>query len=229
MNAVVLLSGAGGGFHGPAGLYPSLASSLSSLPSLPVLTAQLDYSEPAYMPSSLRDVSEALSVLREQYEVDRVVLVGWSFGGGVAVGSAGADLQRRRRKAPNSPDDERGEVVGLVTVGTQTAGTDAIRTLHEGGLEALFIHGGQDTCLPPRCSQSLYEAFRGTGKELLVYPGDDHGCSQHRAHMLEKVSTWCVRVFTQRQRMEDLRKKEEETRLRQLQCQHCSTASNQRV
>ena len=191
LSAVILLPGAGGGWHGPAGAYPLLASALSTVPHLPILTVQLDYTEPSYLPSSILNVSHALAHLQSMHPTLRhVVFMGWSFGGAVAISAAATPTHLL-------PPSLR--TAGLITLGTQTAGTAGIVKAHVGGVEGLFLHGGADTCLPARCSREVWERFRGT-KELVVYEGDDHGCSRHRDQVVDKVKAFCVRVLLQRLR-----------------------------
>ena len=191
LSAVILLPGAGGGWHGPASTYPTLASTLSSSPLLPILTVQLDYTEPSYLPSSVLNVSHALSHLLSTHPTLRhVVFMGWSFGGAVAITAASSPLPSPRLRT-----------AGLITLGTQTAGTAGIVKAHAGGVEGLFLHGGGDTCLPARCSREVWERFAGA-KELVVYEGDDHGCSRHRREVVERVTAFCVRVLQQRLREE---------------------------
>ena len=186
LTALVMVSGAGGGLSGPAGLYDSLRHRLTSDPALPpVLSCQLDYSHAAYMPTSLTDVRQALRLLRAEHRVGPVVLLGWSFGGGVVVGAAAEDVKTRAGGADSA-------VAAIVTIGTQTAGTEGISQLHRGGVRCLLLHGQRDTCLPVRCSQQLYDAYRGRDRELVVYEGDDHGCSQHREDVMKRVEQLIV-------------------------------------
>ena len=189
LHCLLMMSGAGGGLHGPADLYNDLRHRLIQSTEQRILTVQMDYRRPAHMAESLRDVQSTLQQLREQYAVDGgVVLMGWSFGGGVVVGAAGVDVRTRSSSEP-------GAIVGLITLGTQTAGTDAMERLHRADLSCLFFHGGSDTCLPVRCSEQLYSRYRGADKELVVYDGDDHGCSRNKHNVLQKVDTFLHRVF----------------------------------
>jgi len=85
--------------------------------------------------------------------VERVVLVGWSFGSAVVI-SAGAGSER---------------VVGVATVGSQTYGTNDV-----GGLSPekalLLIHGTADRSLPAELSLTCMPA-----------PGNPRSSSSTRA------------------------------------------------
>jgi dienelactone hydrolase len=102
--------------------------------------------------------------------------VGWSFGGAVVI-RAGV------REAA---------VVGVVTVASQTYGTEEVGLLAPKSL--LLLHGTADRTLPDRCSRDLY-ARAGEPKELALYPGDNHGLDGHRGEMLEKLQSWSARLL----------------------------------
>ncbi len=169
-GAAVLVGGAGGGVGGPSGVYPELAGRLQA-DGFGAL--RLDYRKPNDLPACVHDVLLALDSLGRR-GVERAVLVGWSFGGAVVI-SAGAASD---------------EVVGVATVASQTYGTgDVGRLSPEKSL--LLIHGTADRTLPADLSRYLYERA-GEPKEIVLYPGDDHGVSRHRREMLEKLHGWGV-------------------------------------
>ena len=197
LHCLLMLSGADGRLRGPAGLYTALRRRLAASTRLRVLTVQMAYRRPAHMPDALADVAATLQRVRDRYGVHSVVLMGWSFGGAVAVAAAGED-------AHTHPHTQSGAVVGLVTLGAQTDGTACIRRLHESRLSCLFLHGGADAVLPDACSHELYGRYGGADKELRVYEGDDHACSGSMQAVLEKVDAWLHRVFAERQAADEL-------------------------
>lgn len=166
-GALVLVGGAGGGTHGPSGVYPDVAERMRWLD---VAALLLDYRNPNKLSDCVADVRAGIAWLGER-GIARVALVGWSFGGAVVI-TAGAA----------SP-----AVVGVATIASQTYGTDAIS--HLAPRSALFIHGTRDTVLPDLCSRTLY-AQAGQPKELVIYPGDGHGIELHRAELVEKLYEW---------------------------------------
>jgi len=102
-GAVVMVGGAGGGLHGPSGTYEELATLLQGEGATAL---RLEYRAPNYLDECVYDVLVAIAALGDR-GVDRVVLVGWSFGGAVVI-SAGAESEtvvglppsRARRTAP---------------------------------------------------------------------------------------------------------------------------------
>lgn len=171
-RAAVLMGGAGGGMHGPAGVYSDLAHCLRDQG---VTTLRLEYRRPNDLPTCVSDVRQAVGQLVAE-GIARVVLVGWSFGGAVVI-RAGAEID---------------QVVGVATVASQTYGTEAVRWLAPKAL--LLLHGTADTTLSDRCSRSLY-AQAGEPKELVLFPGDNHGLQLHRAEMLAKLCAWASAVL----------------------------------
>ncbi|KAL1967190.1 hypothetical protein VTN77DRAFT_3481 [Rasamsonia byssochlamydoides] len=104
-----------------------------------------------------------MDYLAEQYSSSKFVLVGWSFGGSPCF-----------TVAANEPD----RVYGVATVASQTAGTDGIAKLSP--RPVLLLHGTEDTCLSPACSEALYRSYGTEGKrELRLFEGDDHGLSKN--------------------------------------------------
>ena len=167
-TAAVLVGGAGGGVGGPSGVYPELAERLRA-DGFSVL--RLDYRKPNDLPACVHDVLLALEYLGQR-GAERAVLVGWSFGGAVVI-SAGAASER---------------VIGVATVASQTYGAgDVGRLSPEKSL--LLIHGTADRALPADLSRYLYDRA-GEPKEIVLYPGDNHGVSRHRREMLEKLYGW---------------------------------------
>ena len=167
-GAMVMFGGAGGGTHGPAGIYEKLARRLQAEG---ITALRLEYRHPNYLKECVYDVLAAVEALRQQ-GIERVVLLGWSFGGAVAINAgAASDL-----------------VVGVATVASQTYGAEGVAELSPRSL--LLLHGTADDVLPHRCSVELY-ASAGEPKELVLYPGDNHGITRHAAEMLEKLEAWC--------------------------------------
>ena len=167
--AAVMVGGAGGVVHGPAGVYEELAVRLSGSG---VAALRLEYRKPNRLDECVYDVLAAVSAL-ERRGYGKVVLVGWSFGGAVVI-RAGVESER---------------AVGVATVASQTYGAEGVGELSPKSL--LLIHGTADTVLPSELSRHLY-ARAGEPKELVLYPGDNHGVEKHRSEMLEKLYGWSL-------------------------------------
>ena len=167
-GAMVMVGGAGGGTHGPGGSYEELGTRLQRDG---VTAIRLEFRQPNYLEECIYDVLSAIKGI-SGWGMDRVVLVGWSFGGAVVI-SAGAASEA---------------VVGVATVASQTYGAGAVGKLAP-EKSLLLIHGTADSVLPVDLSRYLYERA-GEPKELVLYPNDSHGIDLHRLEMLEKLREW---------------------------------------
>ncbi|KAI0359545.1 alpha/beta-hydrolase [Trametes cingulata] len=178
-GAVILISGAGGGVSGPAGIYPSLAEKLASLLHVPCV--RLDYREPARNKYCTPDVLASMSFLSSRFQSDRFVLVGWSFGGAPCFTVAAREPER---------------VVGVATVASQTAETDGIAKLAP--RPVLLLHGTGDTCLSPRCAQNLYRAYgehpRGQ-RQIRLFEGDNHGLTKNAVAVEKMIFDFAARCL----------------------------------
>jgi dienelactone hydrolase len=167
LSAVVMVSGALGGVAGPSGAYPALAGQLQVGK---IAALRLDYREPGNMNECVYDLDAGLDELRRR-GVKRVALVGWSFGGAVAISSSVA----------------HGDVLGVATLASQTAGTDAVSRLAPRSL--LLVHGTADQVLPDWCSRYLYEEA-GEPKRLILFEGDGHEFSRSHAEAVRILFEW---------------------------------------
>ncbi len=167
-GAMVMVGGAGGDTTGPSGIYEELAGRLQADGSTAL---RLEYRAPNHLEECTYDVRAAVDALGGR-GAERVVLVGWSFGGAVVI-SGGAASER---------------VVGVATVASQTYGAAAVGELSP-EKSLLLVHGTADGVLPYRLSQDLYTRA-GEPKELVLYPEDGHGVEQHRQELLEKLHGW---------------------------------------
>ncbi|KAL3433269.1 Alpha/Beta hydrolase protein [Aspergillus tetrazonus] len=162
-SAVVLVSGAGGGVSGPSGIYPSLADKLAIL--LGIHVVRLDYRVAARTDYCVPDIAATMDYLQDNHGSTRFVVVGWSFGGSPCF-----------TIAAQQPD----RVLGVATVASQTAQTSGVRKLSPRPL--LLLHGSGDTCLPQRCSESLYQQYgddQSGSREIKIFKGDNHGLSKN--------------------------------------------------
>jgi len=174
-TAAILLSGAGGGVVGPSAIYLSLADKLASLKqAVPAL--RLDYRYPARNKYCVRDVLAAMKQLEESYQIERFVLVGWSFGGAPVFTIGGQDKR----------------VVGCATVASQTAETEGIRSLAPKPL--LLLHGTGDRTLSPSCSERLYSMYGTEGdKELKLFDRDDHALTRNSLEAEQLIGGFVLR------------------------------------
>ena len=173
--AVLWMFGAGGGFHGPAGgLYDRLGGQLAPEG---IESLQVAYRHPAHLPECVRDVLVAIDYLVENGRT-RIVLVGHSFGGAVAI-TAG---------------DASAAVIAVAALSSQTAGTEAAARLTP---RPLFLaHGTADEVLPFRCSREIYERA-AEPKRIVLYPGCRHGLDSCRDELDADLASWLRGVVAQ--------------------------------
>lgn len=173
----ILVSGAGGGVSGPAGIYPSLADKLAILLGIPCI--RLDYREPAQTDYCVSDMRAAFDYLGANFGATRFVVIGWSFGGSPCFTVSASEPER---------------VHGVATIGSQTARTEGVKTLNPRPL--LLLHGEKDRVLAPSCSKSLFQSYGSGGdREIRLFPGDDHGLTRHAAEVERKLLAFVGRCF----------------------------------
>jgi alpha/beta superfamily hydrolase len=166
-RAVVCVSGAIGGFDGPAMLYARLGL---IFPRVGLAVARINYREPNEFDECLLDTLAALTFLKGMKH-ERAALIGHSFGGAVAI-NAGTI----------SP-----VVTTVVAVSSQLAGAQMVGELAPKPL--LLIHGTADTVLPDQCSRMLYERA-GEPRMLKLFEGADHRLNGRGDELLTLVQEW---------------------------------------
>ena len=172
-GAVVACGGAMGGLLGPAeGLYHRLGAHLAAQ-GTPVL--RVSYRRPNDLDACCLDVAAAVQ-LAVGAGASRVVVMGHSFGGAVAV-QVGVAL-------PTT-------VAGVVTFATQSAGCEVAGGLGERPL--LLFHGDRDELLPLQASE-VVRAIAGHG-DLVVLPGDGHLLAKSGPILWERLFEWLPDVL----------------------------------
>ncbi|MEI7617919.1 MAG: dienelactone hydrolase family protein [Actinomycetota bacterium] len=167
--AIVACGGAMGGLLGPAdGLYHQLGEVWASR-GVPVI--RVSYRRPNDMDACCIDVAAAVQLAVAGGGAERVVLMGHSFGGAVAV-RVGVGLSEM--------------VTGVVTFATQSAGCELAGGL--AGKPLLLFHGDRDEILPMQASE-VVRAIAGTG-ELVVCPNDGHLLAKSGPLMFERLEQW---------------------------------------
>ena len=171
-EAVLFLGGALGGLSGPAhGLYDRVARRTGGV--------RLHYRKPGRLDDCLMDVLLVHHLLTRR-GVERVVLVGHSFGGAVAI-AAGALL------GPAT--------AGVVALSTQVPGTEHVDKL--AGTPLLLIHGDADGVLPDLCSRNVHDRA-GEPKELVILPGEGHLLDGATDALIAKVAGFIETAWAHR-------------------------------
>lgn len=165
---VIWVGGAGGGLDGPArGLYPAACEQLQLQR---IAGLRLHYRYPNQLEACVLDTLLGAEFLVQE-GVERVGLVGHSFGGAVVI-SAGALSER---------------VAAVVPISTQTYGVNLAPEVSPRPL--LLIHGLKDEILSADCSRYVYQIAREP-KEIVLYPGTRHGLDEAREEVLTLLVEW---------------------------------------
>jgi pimeloyl-ACP methyl ester carboxylesterase len=171
--AIVACGGAMGGVLGPGhGLYQHLGERWAERG---VEFVRVGYREPNNLDLCAHDLACGVEIARDA-GAERVVAMGHSFGGAVAI-----------RTAVIMP----ATVVGVVTFATQSAGCEVAGAL--AGRPLLLFHGDRDELLPPEASH-VVAAIAGHG-EVVMLPGDGHLLAKSDDVIAERLDEWLPSVL----------------------------------
>lgn len=171
--AIVACGGAMGGMLGPGrALYHRLGERWAAR-GVPLL--RIGYREPNNLDLCAHDLACGVELVRDE-GAERVVVMGHSFGGAVAV-----------RTAVVMP----GSVVGVATFSTQSAGCEVAGAL--AGRPLLLFHGDRDELLPPESSW-IVQAMAGAG-EVVMLPGDGHLLARSDEVITARLDDWLPSVL----------------------------------
>jgi hypothetical protein len=171
--AIVACGGALGGMLGPGhALYHALGKRWAARG---VRFVRVGYREPNNLDLCAHDLACGVELARDA-GAERVVVMGHSFGGAVAV-----------RCAVVMP----ASVVGVVTFATQSAGCEVAGALD--GRPLLLFHGDRDELLPAEASY-VVAAIAGHG-EVVMLPGDGHLLGKSDAAITERLDDWLPPVL----------------------------------
>jgi predicted alpha/beta hydrolase family esterase len=172
-SAIVACGGALGGVLGPGhALYHHLGERWAARG---VRFVRVGYREPNNLDLCAHDLACGVETARDA-GAERVVVMGHSFGGAVAV-----------RTAVIMPVS----VVGVVTFATQSAGCEVAGGL--AGRPLLLVHGDRDELLSPEASH-VVAAIAGHG-EVVMLPGDGHLLGKSDAAITERLDDWLPAVL----------------------------------
>jgi hypothetical protein len=171
--AIVACGGAMGGVLGPGhGLYQRLGELWAARG---VEFVRIGYREPNNLDLCAHDLACGVELARDA-GASRVVAMGHSFGGAVAV-----------RTAVIMPVS----VAGVVTFATQSAGCEVAGAL--AGRPLLLFHGDRDELLPPEASH-VVAAIAGHG-DVEILPGDGHLLAKSDDVIVERLESWLPEVL----------------------------------
>lgn len=171
--AIVACGGAMGGVLGPGhALYHRLGREWAARG---VATHRVGYRVPNDLDRCAHDVACAVE-LAVADGAERVVVMGHSFGGAVAIRVAVVMTE---------------EVHGVVTFATQSAGCEVAGAL--AGRPLLLFHGDRDELLPMQASE-IVRMMAGSG-ELVVLPGEGHLLGRSDEIIVERLEAWLPEVL----------------------------------
>ena len=173
-NALVCCGGAMGGLLGPAeGLYQRLGEQWSAVGTS---VLRVGYRKPNDLEACTIDLAAAVQLVVGSGGAERVVTMGHSFGGAVAV-RVGVGL--------------RDLVAGVATFATQSAGCEVAGGL--GGRPLILFHGERDEILPIEASE-MVRMIAGAG-EVVRLPGDGHALAHSGEILQERLDEWLPATF----------------------------------
>jgi len=167
---IIWVCGKAGGLEGPSfGIYVDLTRELVTHE---VASLRLDYHSPGDLPMCTLDVLLGIDFLVQE-GIQKVALVGHSFGGAVVIM---AGVMSRTVRA----------VAGL---SSQTHGAQRVSELSPTPL--LLVHGERDRNLSPDCSRNIYSWAREP-KELVIYPDNGHFLRKCHDELFTLLKTWLL-------------------------------------
>ena len=171
--ALVVCGGAMGGLLGPGhGLYQRLGDEWADRG---VRVLRISYREPNNLDLCAHDLACGVEWARDA-GAERVVVMGHSFGGAVAIRAAVVMTS---------------SVAGVVTFATQSAGCEVAGAL--GGRPLLLFHGDCDEILPSEASL-MVQAIAGYG-DVEMLPGDGHLLAKSDDLIVERLVVWLPAVL----------------------------------
>ena len=169
-RAALCVSGAIGGFDGPAHLYPRLGL---ELPRSGITIARINYRAPNEFGECVLDTLAGLTFLGGIGHESQAI-IGHSFGGAVAI-NAGTISPRVRT---------------VIALSSQLAGAHVVGDLAPKPL--LLIHGGADVILSHESSQALFDRA-AEPKTLRILPNVGHGLAEAADEVFDTVCDWLRR------------------------------------
>ena len=171
--AIIICGGAMGGVLGPGhGLYQRLGE---TWPDRGVAVFRVGYRAPNDLDRCAHDLACVVEMALDD-GAQRVVVMGHSFGGAVAIRVAVVMTAA---------------VAGVVTFATQSAGCEVAGAL--AGRPLLLLHGDRDELLPMQSSE-IVRMIAGDG-ELVVLPNDGHLFGRSDDAIVDRLDAWLPDVL----------------------------------
>ena len=142
------------------------------LPLDDIATCKVIYTQVGSVSQGVADVRAAIEwAVRRRWAP--IILVGWSMGSSVIVEAASKyrDTQVTRDDGRTVP-----AIRGIVTLAGDAAGVEGLASFHPDHTSFLFVHGSQDSCVPPSCVAAMQRLVpAGSDVTVIELPNDNHG------------------------------------------------------
>lgn len=172
-KGVVMLGGYSGGFDGPGSIFSDLSQKLLDSG---ITSMRLNFRHPGDCVQCGIDTLLALQYLDDD-AVHDVILLGWSFGGAVAIttGSLGKGIR------------------GVAAISTIEVADCCAKRLRSKPL--LLIHGESDLTSPIAWPKRVYSLAEGP-RDLIVYSGIGHDMQSVGSRLVKDLSNWILHTFS---------------------------------
>ena len=168
-KGVIWVSGASGGFDGPARkMYSIISNALAP----DIASLRINYRFPGNLTECVMDTLSAVSFMAGIGHTD-LVLVGHSFGGAVVIQAAQfSDL-----------------VKGVVGLSSQTQGATGVAQITPRPI--LLMHGEDDNVLSSDCSELIFK-WANEPKEIVILPSTGHSLEETAPLVIQRVQSWVI-------------------------------------
>ncbi|MHB9036037.1 MAG: alpha/beta hydrolase family protein [Armatimonadota bacterium] len=172
-KGVIMLGGYEGGFDGPGSVYSDLSEMLLDVG---VASLRMDYRIPGDCVQCGVDTLLALQYLDDDAFHD-VVLLGWSFGGAVAIAAGSLATTIR----------------GVAAISTVEISDCCARRLRSKPL--LLIHGESDLTAPVAWPRRVHSRAEGP-HDLILYSGVGHDMQEVSDRLVRDLADWILRTLS---------------------------------
>lgn len=166
-QGVIMLGDISGGFDGPSSIYKDLAEDLFAYG---IASLRLDYRIPGDCVQCGIDTLLGVQYLDDE-AIHDIALVGWSFGGAVAL--AAGSVARNVR--------------GIASISTMDVAECCKKRLRSRSV--LLIHGESDKITPVDVSRNIFTGLNEP-RRLMIYPNTSHDLKENITRLRSDLRSW---------------------------------------
>ena len=166
-KGVIMLGGTTGGFDGPSSVYNKLAEDMFANG---IASLRLDYRLPGDCVQCGIDTLLGVQYMDDE-AIHDIALIGWSFGGAVALaaGSVARNVQ------------------GIAAISTMDVADCCVKRLK--AKSVLLIHGEIDQISPIDVSRNIYESS-SEPRRFITYPSTGHDIHEQTNRLYSDLKSW---------------------------------------